>query len=104
MEKRLDNLSKLMEISGYSINDSLELEAEYQSILSEISSARERSILGNTIVSEAQGTDYWIKFVSGGVLFALVRTKRAYLAMFVEKSEKYFFDNEKHPIVRATIG
>ena len=72
MEKRLDNLSKLIEISGYSINDSLELEAEYQSILSEISSARERSILGNTIVSESQGTDYWIKFVSGGILFALV--------------------------------
>ncbi len=72
MEKRLDNLSKLIEISGETINDSPELDAEYQSILEELTRARERTIFANITSSEEQGTDFCVKFVSGGFLFGVV--------------------------------
>ena len=72
IEKRLDNLGKLVEISGYSINDAPELLDEYQSILSEVSSAREKNIIGGLSKADTHGTDYWTKFIGGGFLFALV--------------------------------
>lgn len=72
IEKRLDNLQKLQVIGGYSIDDVPELNEEYQSIIQEISNARERTITGNTGQTNAQSSDYQIKFVGGSIMFAIV--------------------------------
>ena len=72
IEKRLDNLQKLQEINGLAIDESPDLKAEYQSVLGEITQAREKTIIDNSQTSISKESDYWIKFISGGFIFALV--------------------------------
>ena len=72
IEKRIDNLNSLVEISGKTVYETPSLLSEYNSIIEEIKNAQDKNI--NSVLKESNnGTfDYWVKFISGGFMFALV--------------------------------
>lgn len=71
IEQRIDNLSKLVTISGETIDKSEALTAEYQSILKEMETARQTSESG-TIVNKDSYGDYVKKYIGGSLLGGLI--------------------------------
>ncbi len=88
IEKRIDNLNSLVEISGKTVYETPSLLSEYNSIIEEIKNAQDKNI--NSVLKESNnGTfDYWVKFISGGFMFALV----GIIGLFqIKKGIKYSF-------------
>ena len=87
IEKRIDNLQDLVELSGSSIEDDEALNAEYQSILKELETAREKA-LTSAITKEDTVDERRVKFFTGAALLYLV----ALLVLFSKKkTEKWSF-------------
>jgi len=72
IEKRIDNLSALVELSGNPIENSPELLAEYNSIIAEISNAQGKSISPSSDSTTNNKIAFWGKFSGGAFLFALM--------------------------------
>ena len=72
IEKRIDNLSALVSLSGKVMEQTPELLSEYNSIIEEINNAQTKSLISAMNNSSNTNSEYWIKFISGGFLFALV--------------------------------
>lgn len=72
IEKRIDNLSALVNLSGKAIEETPELLSEYNSIIEEINDAQAKSLSSAMNNSSNTNSEYWIKFISGSFLFALV--------------------------------
>lgn len=72
IEKRIDNLIDLVELSGKGIEESVVLFAEYNNIIEEIKVAQDRSM--STLFENKEDTtyEYWAKFLSGASLFWLI--------------------------------
>ena len=93
IEKRIDNLSKLVELTGIPLEENTELNAEYESILSEMENAREKA-LSNTGKQEDSRHDRLIKFLSGGALWFLIAVIMPFNKKKGQKySFKLFFNN-----------
>lgn len=93
IEQRIDNLSKLVDISGETIDKSEALMAEYQSILDEMETARKTSENG-TIGSKDSHEVYVKKYVGGSLLGVLI----AILGLFSKNPNgkmtiKFFISN-----------
>lgn len=89
IEKRINNLKSLVELSGKNLSESPNLLSEYNSIIEEINNAQSKSL--NTIIEPESNNsfDYWIKFISGGFLFAII----SLLGLFQkEKNKKLTFN------------
>lgn len=73
IEKRIDNLTSLVEVSGTSLEENEALYAEYLSILDEMETAREKA-LSNATNSQDTVHDRRMKFLQGqdyGILWLL---------------------------------
>lgn len=87
IEKRISNLQALVEISGSTIEESEALNAEYQSILQEMESAREKA-LSNATNAEDSIHNRRVKFFAAAGLWYFV----AVLVLFAKKKgEKLSF-------------
>ena len=71
VETRIDNLEKLVSISGMSVSDNPALNAEYQDILNDMESARNNSAIAFTFDVQTR-TDTIIKFLSGAVIGVII--------------------------------
>lgn len=87
IEKRIDNLQDLVELSGSSIEESEELNAEYQSILDELGVAREKNLSSATF-REDTIEELRIKFFTGAGLFYFVAL---IVLVSKQKTEKWTF-------------
>lgn len=88
IEKRIDNLSALVELSGKTIEENSELISEYNSIIEDINAAQTKSLVSAINRSPETNFDYWIKFAGGGILLFIVGI--AGLCQ-KKKDEKYTF-------------
>lgn len=71
IEKRINNLQDMIELAGGSLEDNESLKAEYNSILEELETAREKA-LSNATNKVDTPRDRQIKFLAGAVLFYIV--------------------------------
>lgn len=71
INQRVDILDKITKLDAEVINNNVLLKEEYDSILKEIESAQDKSIINITSVSDAK-EDEKLKFISGGFLFWFV--------------------------------
>lgn len=71
IEKRIDNLTSMVELTSRPIEQNEILYAEYCSILEEMSGARENSLFGNENVIESRKINF-IKFLGGSILWIIV--------------------------------
>jgi len=71
LEKRIDNLQKLISISGNTIENNDALKAEFQGILNEIEDAREKTLINVTTENDS-AEDQSTKFLGGSILFFVV--------------------------------
>lgn len=86
IEKRIDNLSALVELSGKTIEEKPELLSEYNSIIKEIDAAQTKSLASAINNSSETNFEYWSKFISGGLLFAFV----GIVGLFQKKKDDKF--------------
>lgn len=87
IEKRIDNLTSLVEVSGTSLEENEALYAEYLSILDEMETAREKA-LSNATNSQDTVHDRRMKFFAGAGLWYFV----AVMVLFTKKkTEKWSF-------------
>lgn len=71
IEKRIDNLTSIVELNGDKIHKNQGLLLEYESIIREINDANQKSL--NTFNNSTDNEfDFWAKAISGGLLFAIV--------------------------------
>ena len=71
IEKRIDNLTSIVELNDYKIHKNKGLLLEYESIIREINDANQKSL--NTFNNNMDNEfDFWAKAISGGLLFAIV--------------------------------
>ena len=104
IEKRIDNLKALMELSGETIEESEALRAEYQSILQEIEIAREKA-LSNATNAKNTVRDRMIKFFEGAGLFYFVAVVVLFAKKKTEKwSGKKILNNIASMFVCVVIG
>ncbi len=71
IEKRIDNLQKLVELTGTPLEENEELNEEYLSIVAEMETAREKALSNATNVQDSK-RDKLIKFASGASLWVIV--------------------------------
>ena len=71
IEKRIDNLQKLVELTGTPLEENEELNKEYLSIVAEMETAREKA-LSNATNDQDSKRDKLIKFASGAGLWVIV--------------------------------
>lgn len=70
IEKRVNNLSSLVDIKNKMGSNSPELSSEYKSIINEINNAQGKSLF--SIFSKNNNVfEFWVKFISGGIVFTL---------------------------------
>ena len=87
IEKRIDNLQKLVELTGEPLYENADLNKEYYSILKEMEIAREKA-LSNATNSEDSLHDRCVKFFAGAGLWYVV----AIAVLFTKKkTEKWSF-------------
>ncbi len=87
IEKRIDNLQKLVELTGEPLYENADLNKEYYSILKEMEIAREKA-LSNATNSEDSLHDRRVKFFAGAGLWYVV----AIAVLFTKKkTEKWSF-------------
>lgn len=71
IEKRIDNLTSIVELNDDKIHKNQGLLLEYESIIREINDANQKSL--NTFNNSTDNEfDFWAKAISGGLLFAIV--------------------------------
>lgn len=71
IEKRIDNLTSIVELNDDKIHKNQGLLLEYESIIREINDANQKSL--NTFNNNMDNEfDFWAKAISGGLLFAIV--------------------------------
>lgn len=71
IEKRIDNLTSIVELNDDKIHKNQGLLLEYESIIREINDANQKSL--NTFNNNMDNEfDFWAKTISGGLLFAIV--------------------------------
>ena len=90
IEKRIDNLTSIVELNDDKIHKNQGLLLEYESIIREINDANQKSL--NTFNNNMDNEfDFWAKAISGGLLFAIVgiiglfkknNTKMTFLVFF----------------------
>ena len=90
IEKRIDNLTSIVELNDDKIHKNQGLLLEYESIIREINDANQKSL--NTFNNSTDNEfDFWAKAISGGLLFAIVgiiglfkknNTKMTFLVFF----------------------
>lgn len=104
IEKRIDNLQKLVNLTGKPLEESKELNKEYQSIVAEIETAREKA-LSNATNAQDTKRDKLIKFAGGAFLWVIV----AVGVLFAKKKDntstlKYFINKICSVIVCLGVG
>ncbi len=71
IEKRIDNLTSIVELNDDKIHKNQGLLLEYESIIREINDANQKSL--NTFNNSTDNEfDFWAKAISGGLLFAII--------------------------------
>ena len=104
IEKRIDNLQKLVDLTGKPLEDSDELKKEYQSIITEIETAREKA-LSNATNAHDSNRDKLIKFAGGASLWVIVAISVLFLKKKGEKRTfKRFCNNLLSSIVCLGVG
>ena len=104
IEKRIDNLKSLMELSGETIEENAALNAEYQSILQEMENARKKA-LSNATNAEDANRDRMIKFFSAAGLFYFVAVVVLFSKQKNEKlSWRKVFNNIASMLICVAIG
>lgn len=104
IEKRIDNLTSLVELSGTSLEENEALYAEYLSILEEMETAREKA-LSNATSSQDTVHDRRVKFFTGAGLWYFL----ALIVLFSKKktekwSIKKVFNNFCSTVLCFGIG
>lgn len=83
IEKRLSNLEKLVSISGQTIYENEALNAEYNSILTEVEDSQAKHITLYASNKESK-FDYWVKVIGAGALWFIV----AFVSLFSKDNNK----------------
>ena len=93
IEKRIDNLKNLVELTGKSLEENEALSKEYEGILEEIEIAREKA-LSNATKKEDSRHDRLVKFCSGAILWILLAMVMPFAKKKGEKrTVKQFLNN-----------
>lgn len=99
IEKRIDNLQKLVELTGEPLRENEDLNKEYLSILTEMETAREKA-LSNATSNEDSLHDRRVKFFAGAGLWYIV----AVAVLFTKKkTEKWSFKKVFNNFCSATL-
>lgn len=99
IEKRIDNLQKLVDLTGEPLRENEDLNKEYLSILNEMETAREKA-LSNATNSEDTLHDRRVKFFAGASLWYIV----AVAVLFTKKkTEKWSFKKVFNNFCSATL-
>ena len=99
IEKRIDNLQKLVELTGEPLHENEDLNKEYLSILNEMETAREKA-LSNATSNEDTLHDRRVKFFAGAGLWYIV----AVAVLFTKKkTEKWSFKKDFNNFCSATL-
>lgn len=96
IEKRIDNLQRLIALSGETLEDNDDLRAEYCSILGEIEEARAKTLSSATAAKDST-EEKQLKFIGGALLFAIVGV---YMIFQHKKGEKFTIKKvyiQQHP-------
>lgn len=103
IEKRINNLYTLVQLTETSLQENEALNAEYQSILDEMEAAREKALFNATNSKDTE-YDYKVKFFAGAGLWYIV----GFILLFNKKNEKISFrkiiTNIFSTVICLTIG
>ncbi len=87
IERRINNLQALVDLTGIPLQENEDLYAEYESIIEEMESAREKA-LSNTTNNKDTIQDRRVKFLSGAGLWYIVALM---VLITKKKTEKWYF-------------
>ena len=102
IEKRIDNLQKLVTLTGKTVDEDVGLMEEYQSILAEMENARDKAFATTKTDSKK---DRLVKFIGGAIIWVIV----AIVLPFSKKkgtkrTRKDFWNNVAGAILCLGIG
>jgi len=104
IERRINNLQALVDLTGIPLQENEDLYAEYESIIEEMESAREKA-LSNTTNNKDTIQDRRVKFLSGAGLWYIVALMVLITKKKTEKwSFKRIFNNFCSTVLCVGIG
>lgn len=104
IERRINNLQALVDLTGIPLQENEDLYAEYESIIEEMESAREKA-LSNTTNNKDTIQDRRVKFLSGAGLWYIVALMVLITKKKAEKwSFKRIFNNFCSTVLCVGIG
>lgn len=104
IERRIDNLQKLIELTGKPLEENEELNKEYLSIVAEMETAREKALSNATNVQDSKH-DKLVKFLSGAGLWLIVAVGVLFTKKKGEKRTlRRFFNNLLSAVVCLGMG
>lgn len=104
IERRINNLQALVDLTGIPLQENEDLYAEYESIIEEMESAREKA-LSNTANNKDTIQDRRVKFLSGAGLWYIVALMVLITKKKTEKwSFKRIFNNFCSTVLCVGIG